>query len=92
MKKILCILLFMILILISCNPRGHYIVDDEYTVIKVEYYPNNPYNLKYKIIAMPINKTPNTFTFFGNRMKYYYTNTFYSIEDTIRLINTKSLK
>jgi len=85
MKKILFILSLVLLILTSCtNP--HRVVGDEYIVRKVEYFPNNPYKLTYKIKAVPVYPKANSNTFDGNKM-IYYTDTFYSVGDTIKLIN-----
>jgi len=86
MKKILSILILVMLLITSCvNP--HKVIGDDYVVKKVELCPSR-YDTKYHIIARPTNKNAGYGTFRGNIMDYY-TNTFYSVGDTIVLVNSK---
>ena len=85
MKKIL-ILLAVVVSLASCiNP--HLVVGDEYVVVSVEKKEDHTYGTKYYVTARPVNEGADAGTFNGNVMKYY-TNTFYSVGDIIKLSNT----
>ena len=88
MKKIFTILLFVILLIFtsSCvSPRR--IIGDEYIVTSVKIWNYQTYETQYYIEAVPVNKNANAFTPTGNKM-IYYTNTSYSVGDTIKLYNS----
>ena len=87
MKKVFTILLLVILLIFtsSCvSPRR--VVGDEYIVESVKKLYSH-YETLYYIEASPVNEEADAFTFNGNKMKYY-TNTFYSVGDTIKLYNS----
>lgn len=88
MKKIFIILSLVILLIFtsSCvSPRR--VVGDEYVVTSVEIRNSQEYETQYYIKAVSVNKSANAYTFYGNKMTYY-TNTFYSVGDTIKLYNS----
>lgn len=87
MKKIFTILSLVILFIFtsSCvSPRR--VIGDEYVVTSVEIRNSQKYKTQYYIKAAPVNKNADANTFDGNRMTYY-TNTLYSVGDTIKLYN-----
>lgn len=88
MKKIFTILSLVILLIFtsSCvSPRR--VIGDEYVVTSVKIWNSQGYKTQYCIKATPVNKNANANTFNGNKMAYY-TNTFYSVGDTIKLYNS----
>ena len=92
MKKFFTFLLIVLLIgTASSCVSGRRIVGDEYIVVSVKSQSQYTYQTKYYIEAVPVNKKAHGYTFFGNRM-HYYTNTFYSVGDTIKLSNYNQSK
>lgn len=87
MKKIFTILLLVILLIFtsSCADSKR-IVGDKYVVTSVRVWDSKIYGTLYYVEATSVNKNANAYTFKGNKMKYY-TNTFYSVGDTIKLYN-----
>ena len=88
MKKIFTILLLVILLIFtsSCvNPRR--IVGDEYVVTSVRVWNSKIYGTFYYVEAISVNKNAGACTFNGNKIAYY-TNTLYSVGDTIKLYNS----
>ena len=85
MKKIFTILLLIIFINSCVSPQR--IIGDEYIVTSVKIWNYQTYETQYYIEAVPVNKNADAFTFNGNKMTYY-TNTFYSVGDTIKLYNS----
>lgn len=88
MKKIFTILSLVVLFIFisSCvSPRR--VIGDEYVVMSVEIQNSRVYKTQYHIKAASVNKKANANTFDGNKMTYY-TNTFYSVGDTIKLYNS----
>ena len=88
MKKIFIILSIVILLIFTSScVSPHRIIGDEYVVISVELYNSKAYETQYYIESVPVNKNANAYTWKGNKMTYY-TNTFYSVGDTIKLYNS----
>jgi len=88
MKKILGILLFLLLLTGCSDFKAHNVVGDEYIVKGVKEYRIGEYGTQYKIHAVSVNKNAGSHTFNGNWIDYY-TNSFYSVGDTIKLTNSK---
>lgn len=87
MKKIFTILLLVILLIFTSScVSSKRVVGDEYVVTSVKIWNNGAYETQYYIEAVPVNKNANAYTVNGNKMTYY-TNTFYSVGDTIKLYN-----
>lgn len=88
MKKLFTILLFIISIaLASSCVNSRRVVGDEYVVTSVKIWNYQTYETRYYIEAVPVNENAGAFTYNGNKMTYY-TNTFYSVGDTIKLYNS----
>ena len=87
MEKIFTILsLVILLIFTSSCVSSQRIIGDEYVIMSVKIW-NSTYETQYYIEAVPVNKHADAHTFDGNRI-IYYTNTFYSVGDTIKLYNS----
>ena len=92
MKKFFTFLLIVLLIgTASSCVSSRRIVGDEYIVVSVKRQSHYAYQTKYYIEAIPVNKKAQAHTLNGNRM-HYYTNTFYSVGDTIKLSNCNQSK
>lgn len=88
MKKLFTILLLIILLVFTSScVSSQRIIGDEYVVTSVKIWNYQTYETQYYIEAVPVNKNANAFTIDGNKMTYY-TNTFYSVGDTIKLYNS----
>ena len=90
MKKIFTILLLVILLIFtsSCSSAiSRRIIGDEYIVTSVRVWNAKIYGTFYYVEATSVNENANAYTFKGNKMTYY-TNTFYSVGDTIKLYNS----
>lgn len=86
MKKFVSALI-VCLCCISC--RDNYpIIGDYYIVESVEVFKSS-YSTKYKIIAKPLTNSK-TILDDNTYKRVYYTNSFYSVNDTIKLINLGS--
>jgi hypothetical protein len=88
MKKFVSALI-VCLCCISCSDN-YPIIGDYYIVESVEVF-KSAYSTKYKIIAKPLNDgtTGKSILKYDNS-RVYYTNSFYSVNDTIKLINLGS--
>ena len=84
MKKIFIALVLAMSIASCTNPN--LVIGDEYVVVSVQIKPYKTYGTVYYVTARPLNKGADALTFNGNVMKYY-TNTFYSVGDTIKISN-----
>lgn len=92
MKKFFTFLLIVLLIgAASSCVSSRRVVGDEYIVVSVKKHSHYTYQTQYYIEAVPVNKKAQANTFNGNRM-HYYTNTFYSVGDTIKLSNCNQSK
>lgn len=85
MKKIFAA--FVLTICLASCVSPHRVIGDEYVVTSVRKMSFKTYGTNYYVIAKPLNnKGADAFTFNGNVMKYY-TNTFYSVGDIIKVSN-----
>ena len=92
MKKFFILLPIVLLIGTGSScVSGRRVVGDEYIVVSVKRQSHYAYQTKYYIEAIPVNKNAQANTLNGNRM-HYYTNTFYSVGDTIKLSNCNQSK
>ena len=84
MKKFLLILTVLFLLCGCVSP--HRIVGEEYVVTRVEVWNYEAYGTKYFVKAKCVNPNSVYLTVDGNYVNYY-TNTFYSVGDTIKITN-----
>ena len=88
MKKIFTIILLVILLIFTSScVSSRRIVGDEYVVTSVKIWNYQIYETLYYVEAASVNENANTYTFNGNKITYY-TNTLYSVGDTIKLYNS----
>lgn len=84
MKKIFIALVLAMSIASCTNPN--LVIGDEYIVVSVQKSISDVYCTQYYVTAKSVNEWANAYTFNGNVMKYY-TNTLYSVGDTIKISN-----
>ena len=90
MKKfVFALILIVCLCCISCRDDFP-IVGDYYVVESVELCKKSSFSTKYRIIAKSLSNDVDSKDLWSGGRVVYYTNTFYSIHDTIKLINLGS--
>lgn len=82
MKKIILLILALCLMASCMNP--HMIIGDEMVVTSVKQLPNGVYETKYVVEVSSLNENSQYCTFNGNHLRYY-TNTLYSVGDTLTI-------